>query len=95
MSQDENHELREKNAHILTKARAYRQQAKGLVTNDAEDVEEEMVPAAPKQKSTQKALTAETVAKKPRKERAASVESDVRSDSEPPVAAPKEKVSHS
>lgn len=66
----------------MTKARAYRQQAKGLAANEAEELEETI--PAPKKR--------EVAAKKPVKERAASVESETRSDSEPPVVAPKEKV---
>lgn len=81
--QELNHELREKNNRIIAKARAYRDQAKGSAADDADEVEE-TVPAPKKR---------EVVVKKPVKQRAASVESEARSDSEPPVAAPKEKVS--
>ncbi|KAJ9092549.1 hypothetical protein QFC21_006780 [Naganishia friedmannii] len=100
--EEENHELREKNAHILVKARAYRQQAKGLAATAAEEdggesVEREEAVALPKQKKTvvarKPAVLAvhEPEAKKARRARAASEESAARSDSEPPVVEPKKR----
>ncbi|GHJ90049.1 hypothetical protein NliqN6_6451 [Naganishia liquefaciens] len=88
--QEENQELREKNAHILAKARIYRQQAKDLGTHD-EPAEKEHPIAAVKQKVAPRSTAAELAVKKPRKERAASPESDAPSEAEPPVAAIKDK----
>jgi hypothetical protein len=89
--------LREKNAHILVKARAYRQQAKGLATTmtaDDEDAPAERHEPAVKQKATvvgKKTVVQEPeTAKKPRKARAASEESGAAmSDAEPVVVEPK------
>ena len=77
----------------MAKARIYRQQAKDLGTHD-EPAEKEHPIAAVKQKVAPRSTAAELAVKKPRKERAASPESDAPSEAEPPVAAIKDKVRH-
>jgi hypothetical protein len=72
----------------LAKARVYRAQAKDLGTQD-EPLEKEVPVAVTKQKS--KSPSMEPAVKKARKERAASVDSDMPSEAEPPVVS-KEKV---